>query len=251
MSFYSNNNGLGSQTATYDLPAIMRAVYMWVALGLLVAFGVAYAVGAPVAAQLSSGAVRNIRQLNSPLFNPAIVLGSMIAYIILALALQPVIMRARPAIGSLMYLVFTALFGFMMSTIFITYTVSQISTAFIATAATFGAMSIIGYTTKIDLSRMGSILMMALIGLIIATVVNIFLRSSGLMMLINYAGVLIFVGLTAYDTQWIKNTASQMAASGDPDMVQRMALIGAFHLFLDFVNLFLFILRILGGRGRR
>jgi FtsH-binding integral membrane protein len=231
------------------MPAIMRAVYMWVALGLLIAFGIAYAIGSPVAAQLD-GTQKSLRALNSPLFNPVVVIVTMIAYLGVAFTLQPVIMRARPAIGTVMYLIFTALFGFMMSTIFITYTVSQISTAFIATAATFGAMSVIGYTTKIDLSRMGSMLMMALIGMIIASIVNIFLASSTLMWIINYAGVLIFVGLTAYDTQWIKNTAMQVASSGDPDAVQRVALIGAFHLFLDFANLFMFILRIIGAGGR-
>jgi len=252
MSFFSNSN-TEARPVGVDMVAIMRAVYMWVALGLLVAFGVAYVVGnAALSAYntaVTTGSAAALR--SSVLFNPVVAIGSLILYFIMAFTLQPVVMRARPAIGSLMYLGFTALFGFMISTMFVVYSKQAIFTAFVATAATFGAMSVIGYTTKIDLSKMGSILMMALIGLIIASVVNIFVHSTALVALINYAGVLIFVGLTAYDTQWIKNYAAQVAMRGDPDMGARVALIGAFHLFLDFVNLFLFILRIVGGGGNR
>jgi hypothetical protein len=118
----------------------------------------------------------------------------------------------------------------------------------------FGAMSIFGYTTKVDLSRFRNLLFMALIGLIIASVVNLIFFAGGnnlLYWLVNYAGVVIFVGLTAYDTQWIKNYAGRVSTSGDADMGQRVALVGAFHLFLDFVNLFLFLLNILGGGRRR
>lgn len=244
MSFYSSSN-IESQPISIDLNAIMRAVYMWVALGLVVAFGVAYFVGNQA---LAAVAARNV---NSPYLNPVLWIGSLIAYLIVGLALHPVIMRTKPAVGAAMYLGFTALFGFMISTIFIRYTLSSIATAFVATTAMFAAMSIVGFTTKIDLTKMGSILMMALIGLIIATIVNIFVASTALYWIINYAGVLIFTGLTAYDTQWIKNNAAQIVTTGDGEMAQRMSLIGAFRLFLDFVNLFMFILRIMGGSRQR
>jgi len=244
MSFYSNTN-VESQPIGLDLNAIMRAVYMWVALGLAIAFSVAYVVGNQALAAIAA------RNVNSIYLNPILWIGSLIAYVVVAFALQPVIMRASPAVGSAMYLGFTALFGFMMSSIFVRYTLGSIATAFVATAAMFAAMSVVGFTTKIDLTKMGSILMMALIGLIIATIVNIFLSSPVLYWIINYAGVLIFTGLTAYDTQWIKNNAAKIAMTGNGEMVQRMSLIGAFHLFLDFVNLFLFILRIMGGSRQR
>ncbi len=181
--------------------------------------------------------------------NPVLPLITVIAYFILAFALQPIIMRSKPSTGAFFYLLFTAMLGITISSIFLIYRIQTIAYAFIATSATFGTMSVIGYTTKVDLSRMGSILMMALIGLIIATIVNIFVASSALYWLINYAGVLIFVGLTAYDTQWIKNYSAQVAQSGDTNMIARISLMGAFHLYLDFVNLFMFILRIMGGGG--
>jgi uncharacterized protein len=243
MSFYSDSN-VQPSPVSIDLSAVMRAVYLWVALGLAIAFGVAYFVGSQAAAALAA------RDVDSIYFNPILWIGSLILYLVVAFTLQPVIMRTSPAVGTVMYLGFTALFGFMMSSIFIQYTFSSIATAFVATAAMFAAMSVVGYTTKIDLTKMGSILLMALIGLIIATIVNIFMRSEALMWIINYAGVLIFTGLTAYDTQWIKNNAAQVAMSGSGEAVQRLSLIGAFHLFLDFVNLFLFILRIIGGNSR-
>ena len=238
MSFYSNSN-VDARPAGIDIMSVMRQVYLWMTLGLAVSaitsFGMA----------VSGLTIYMVR-------NPILAFLPFILYIILAIALQPVIMRSAPTVGAIFYLLVTAVLGVAISSIFLLYRINTIGYAFIATTATFATMSVIGYTTKRDLSRMGGILTMALIGLIIASVVNIFLASTALDWLINYAGVLIFVGLTAYDTQWIKNYAGSVAASGNPDMVQRVALIGAFHLYLDFVNLFLFILRIMGGgRGGR
>jgi uncharacterized protein len=249
MSFYSNTNA-EARPALVDLSAVMRQVYLWMTLGLLVAFGVAFAVGNSARAAYEAALVTGVMP-DHILFNGALMLVSIIAYIILAFALQPIIMRASTTVGSLCYLLFTALFGFMMSSIFVRYQATTIATAFVGTAGMFAAMSVYGYTTKTDLSRLGNILMMALIGLVIATVVNIFFASSALYWLINYAGVIIFVGLTAYDTQWIKNYANSVSATGDAEAGQRVALVGAFHLFMDFVNLFLFILRILGSGDRR
>lgn len=253
MAFYSNSN-VEAQPVGLDLSAVMRQVYIWMAFGLLVAFGVAYAVGNSALQVLNSYTGVRVNPANiSPLFNPVVMIGSLIAYFVLAFALQPIVMRARPMIGAACYLLFTAVFGFLMSTIFLTFQQGTIAAAFIASAGMFGAMSIFGYTTKIDLSQFRNVLFMALIGLIIASFVNVLFFSGGnslLYWLVNYAGVVIFVGLTAYDTQWIKNYAGRVSTSGDADMGQRVALVGAFHLFLDFVNLFLFLLNILGGRRR-
>ena len=133
-----------------------------------------------------------------------------------------------------------------MSVILLTYTMESVASTFFITAGTFGAMSLIGYTTKTDLTSMGKILMMALVGLIIASVVNMFLGSAGLDYIMSYVGVLIFVGLTAYDTQKIKNLFIGSGVSGEAG--QKIALLGALTLYLDFINLFIYLLRIFGSR---
>ena len=131
--------------------------------------------------------------------------------------------------------------------IFLAYTLSSIATTFFVTAGTFGAMSIFGYTTRRNLSGLGRILIMALIGLIIATLVNIFVKSSGLQTILNYIGVLVFVGLTAYDTQKIKFMFKQAGGEVN-ESTQKLALLGSLTLYLDFINLFLYLLRLLGDR---
>jgi FtsH-binding integral membrane protein len=247
-----------SQPMGLSMSSIMRQVYLWLMAGLLVAFGIAFILGAPVRDLLNvalsgDATAAQLAQLeraiaSSPLLNPVLSIGALIAYFILAFALQPIIMRANTTVGAAFYFLFTALFGYMLGGILLAYQIGDIMAAFIATAGMFGVMSFLGYTTKIDLSRFGSIFLMALIGLLIASIVNIFLRSPAVTWIITYAGVLIFAGLTAYDTQWIKNNAAAVAQTGDQTGAQRIALIGAFHLFLDFVNLFLFLLRIFANR---
>ena len=150
------------------------------------------------------------------------------------------------ATATLLFYLFSAVNGMMLSTIFLVYSMTAITKTFFITAGTFGAMSVYGYFTSKDLSKMGSFLFMALIGLIIASLVNIFLKSSGLDWIISIVGVLIFVGLTAWDTQQIKTMAMQMPGS----QTGRLATLGALTLYLDFINLFLFILRIFGGSSR-
>ncbi|GAB4556294.1 MAG: Bax inhibitor-1/YccA family protein [Anaerolineae bacterium] len=235
--------------AGLDLSAIMRQVYMWLAIGLAVCFGIAYLIGAPVRAALESGNIRALEQAlsSSIIGNPAVSIISLIVYIGMAFAFYPVVMRAKPAIGAALFLAFTAVFGVMLSTAMIAYAQTDVMLAFLATSGMFGAMTFIGLTTKADLSKLGSILTMAVIGLLIASVINIFARSEAIMWIITYAGVIIFTGFTAYDTWWIKNNAAQIAQSGDSLAGQRIALIGAFRLFLDFVNLFIYLLRIIGA----
>jgi len=145
-----------------------------------------------------------------------------------------------------LFMLYSALNGLTLSAIFIVYAHATLASAFLITAGMFGAMSVYGYVTKRDLTAMGSLLFMALVGLIIASVVSIFWRNSMLTTIINYAGVLIFVGLTAYDTQKLKQIA--IATAGDAAMSARLSINGALQLYLDFLNLFLFLLRILGDR---
>lgn len=148
--------------------------------------------------------------------------------------------------ATLLFIAYSALMGVTMSSIFLVYTAQSIASTFFITAGTFGAMSVIGLVTRVDLSRIGSILLMALIGLIIATIVNIFLGSETLYWVISYVGVLIFVGLTAFDTQKIKDMIVQYGSADE--VGYKIALMGALTLYLDFINLFLYLLRILGNR---
>jgi FtsH-binding integral membrane protein len=144
-----------------------------------------------------------------------------------------------------MFLLFSILNGVTLSAIFVVYTMSSIATTFFVTAGTFAAMAFIGYTTKKDLTKIGGILLMALIGLIIASVVNIFLKNSMMDIVISAIGVLIFVGLTAYDAQKIKEMMLDCGTEVN-DFTQKLAVFGALSLYLDFINLFLYLLRFLG-----
>ena len=153
-------------------------------------------------------------------------------------------MSSNMAIG--LFLLYSVLNGMTLSVLLIAYTGASVASTFFITAGMFGAMSIYGYTTKQDLSSWGNLLFMALFGLILASVVNIFLQSSGLYWLISYIGVLVFVGLTAYDTQKIKQLAAQVIV--ESEVGRKVAILGALTLYLDFINMFIFMLRILGNR---
>jgi FtsH-binding integral membrane protein len=153
-------------------------------------------------------------------------------------------MSSNMAIG--LFLLYSVLNGMTLSVLLIAYTGASVASTFFITAGMFGAMSVYGYTTKQDLSSWGNLLFMALIGLILASVVNIYLQSSGLYWLINYIGVLVFVGLTAYDTQKIKQIATQVIVESEEG--RKVAILGALTLYLDFINMFIFMLRILGNR---
>lgn len=165
------------------------------------------------------------------------------AEVILVISISGAINRLSSGAATALFFLFAVVNGLALSPIFIAYTLTSIAKTFFITAGTFGAMSIYGYFTSNDLSKMGSILFMALIGLIIASVVNIFAHSDTLGWIISIAGVLIFVGLTAWDTQKIKNMAA-MAPMGSEG---RLATIGALSLYLDFINLFLYLLRFFGA----
>ncbi len=169
-----------------------------------------------------------------------------LAPVAVVFAISGMINRLSPVVASGLFLFYSALVGLMMSSIFIIYEPQSIVTTFFVTAGTFAAMSVYGWATKRDLSAMGSFLMMGLIGLIIAMVVNMLMESPALHFAISAIGVLIFTGLTAYDTQKLKETyvlGSEATAEG-----KKAAIIGALNLYLDFINLFLFLLRLFGSR---
>ncbi len=154
--------------------------------------------------------------------------------------------RLSAAMMMLCFAFYSVLMGMSLSYIFLMYTQAAISTTFFITAGTFGVMAFVGYTTKTDLTKFGKLLMMALIGIIIGSLVNMFLGSSGLDYIISIGGVLIFTGLTAYDTQKLKEIGAQVGTGTQE--ASKMAIWGALSLYLDFINLFLFLLRLFGGR---
>jgi FtsH-binding integral membrane protein len=235
---YSRNPTLGAIDIQEGVRLAMRRVYLWMTLGLLLTAAVAL------------GVASSQTMLELVFGNPWVFYGALIGEFVLVLVISAGINRLSPAVAALLFFVYSALNGVTMAMIFLIYTGTGIAFSFFATASMFGAMTIVGYTTKTDLTRLGSLLMMALIGLIVASIVNMFIANDLLYWIISYAGVLIFVGLTAYDTQWIKNATTQAVAAGDSQLEIRMGILGALRLYLDFINLFWMILRIAGGRRR-
>ena len=212
----------------------MVRVYNWMTTGLattgLVAYGVA---SSPSLTQMIFG-------------NSLIPIVLIIAQIGLVFWLAARVMQMSAQQATSVFLLYAALSGVTFSAVFLAYTASSIASTFLVTAGTFGAMSFYGYTTKKDLTSWGSFLFMGLIGIIIASVVNIFLQSSTMYWVITYAGVLIFVGLTAYDTQKIKEM--NILGNEGTEEDTKEAVRGALSLYLDFINLFLMLLRIMGSR---
>ena len=216
-----------------NVAQLVKNVYMWMTLALGVTGVVSIAV---------AGSEQITRMV---LGNSAIFWVLLIAEIGLVFYISARIMKISFATATTLFMLYSVLNGLTLSVLFAVYTKASIASAFFVTAGTFGVMSLYGYFTKRDLSSLGNILFMALIGLIIATVVNIFFFSETFYWIITYAGVLIFVGLTIYDTQKIKRALEGMEIN---ETSQKLALLGALTLYLDFINLFLYILRILGDR---
>ncbi len=163
-------------------------------------------------------------------------------------ALGAAFRRLSFPVAALMFFAYAALNGFTLSLIFIVYDLGAISKAFLSATAAFGVMTVVGYTTQVDLQKYRSYFMMGLIGLLVAMVINIFLRSNGFDILISMVGVVLFTALTAYDTQKIKLMASDPEINADGSLVMKLSIMGALALYLDFINLFLFLLRLFGRR---
>jgi FtsH-binding integral membrane protein len=216
--------------------AVLRRVYVWMTLGLLATAGTAAFVSVSPLFQFLEG-------------QPLIFVGLMIAELGLVIGLSWGINRLSPATAMIMFFVYAMLNGLTFSVLFVVYTLGSVAHTFLATALLFGVMSVLGYTTKMDLSKMGSFLFMGLIGLIIAMLVNMFWTNTVLGWIVTFAGILLFLGLTFYDTQRIKRMTASALQQGDENAQARIGILGALSLYLDFINLFLFILR-LGGRRR-
>ncbi|MBR1546280.1 MAG: Bax inhibitor-1/YccA family protein [Prevotella sp.] len=217
------------------LPVLMRKVYVWMTLALVITGFTAYGVA-------NSPGILQAIYTNQILF-----WGLIIAEFALVIGVSAAINKLSLTTATLMFVLYSVINGALLSYIFLAYTSSSIATVFFITAGTFAAMAIIGYTTKTDLSSLGKYLLMALIGIIIATLVNVFfVKSTGFELILSYLGVLVFVGLTAYDSQKIKQMLMQAPDAGE--VAQKYALLGALSLYLDFINLFIYLLRIFGRR---
>lgn len=213
------------------IPALMAKVYQWMTLALVMTGLTAFYVA------------RSEALLYTIVNNSGVLIGLLIGELALVLILSSCIRRLSFPVAGLMFALYSILNGATLSVIFLTYTLTSIASAFFVTASTFAAMSLFGMLTKKDLSGLGNFFLMALFGLIIGGVANMFVGSSIGDWLLTYAGVLIFCGLTAYDTQKMKAIFNEQVEAGETNLM-KVALLGSLSLYLDFVNLFLYILRI-------
>jgi len=227
------------------LRAYMIRVYNYMAMGVALTGIASWLTFQAAAVTNANGAIVGLTSFGQIIFSGPAVLVLFLATLGLVFLISWRIDRLEPSTAFALFMVYAALLGVMLSSVLLAYTLTSITRVFFISAASFGALSLYGYTTKRDLSPIGSFLMMGLIGLIIAMVVNMFLKSPGLEFVFSLVGVLIFAGLTAWDTQRIKEMYDAME---DGTIVGRKAVMGALSLYLDFINLFLFLLRFLGDR---
>lgn len=221
--------------ARTGLQTYMAQVYGWMTCGLLLTAFIAWYT------------VFNEAVLMAIYSSRVVFFGLIIAQLALVFVLSGLIHKLSAGMATTLFMLYSALTGLTLSGILFAYTAESIAATFVVTAGMFGAMSLYGYTTKRDLSGFGSMLFMGLIGIILASVVNFWLKSETLMWVVTYIGVIIFVGLTAYDTQKLKNIGTQIDIQ-DKSTLRKYSILGALTLYLDFINLFLMLLRIFGNR---
>jgi hypothetical protein len=231
----SRPQGLIVERADAGIQPFMAQVYGWMTCGLL------------LTAFVSWFAARTPAVLNLVFSNQITFFGLIIAQLALVFVISGMVNRLSGAMATGLFMLYSALTGLTLASIFIVYTSSSIAGTFVVAGGMFGAMTVYGYTTKRDLSSFGNLLFMALIGIVLASLVNIWLKSTALMWVVTYIGVVVFVGLTAYDTQKLKSMGSQLSID-DKDGFRKYSIVGALTLYLDFINLFLMLLRIFGNR---
>lgn len=237
-NFWEQDNSLENSNYTDPVvsgnavAAYFSKVYGWMAFALMLSGLAAWLTGHNVA----------IQQALFTGYTPMVLFGIELA---LVFGISAAINNLSASVCTLLFVLYSVVNGLTLGVIFLVYTETSIMSTFLVTAITFGVMSIYGYTTKSDLTGWGKILMFALIGLVVATLVNFFMKSSMMSLIISGIGVLVFVGLTAYDTQKLKDLAY---TATDEESMTKLAVYGALDLYLDFVNLFLYLLRFLGNR---
>ena len=227
---------LNKTLAQVRINEFIRSVYNWMAIGLgLTGFVAFYVSNSETLLKLIFG-------------NQFIFFGLIIGELILVFTISARVHKMQASTATSLFVLYAALNGATLSAIFLIYTRSSITSTFFICAATFISSSIYGMVTKRDLTSMGQFMFMGLIGIVIASVVNLFVRSSGMSLVVSYIGVVVFVGLTAYDTQKLRTMALSQPEGLDSGTVRKGAILGALTLYLDFINLFLMLLRILGNR---
>ncbi|MGR3758677.1 Bax inhibitor-1/YccA family protein [Roseobacteraceae bacterium NS-SX3] len=246
----------GVRTAQIDegLRAHMNKVYGTMSVGTFITFLAAWAISGlavttdPSAAAAQLSADKYLTSLGYAIYASPLKWVVMFAPLIFVFGFSAAVNRMSAAAAQLVFYTFAAVMGLSISSIFLVFTGESIVQVFLITSIAFAGLSLVGYTTKKDLSGMGTFLIMGLIGLIVASIVNIFLASSAMAFAISVIGVLIFAGLTAYDTQRIKNEYLQHAHSGDAEWLGKAAIMGALSLYLDFINMFMMLLQLFGNR---
>ncbi|MBY6135186.1 Bax inhibitor-1 family protein [Leisingera sp. XS_AS12] len=254
--FDTIRSAAGVRTAQIDegLRAHMNKVYGTMSVGTFITFLAAWAISglavttdpANAVAQLSSD--KYLTNLGYALYASPLKWVIMFAPLAFVFGIGAAANRMSAAGVQLLFYTFATVMGLSISSIFLVFTGESIVQVFLVTSIAFAGLSLVGYTTKKDLSGMGAFLIMGLIGLIVASIVNIFLASSAMAFAISVIGVLIFAGLTAYDTQRIKNEYIQHAHMGDQEWLAKSAIMGALSLYLDFINMFMMLLQLLGNR---
>ena len=239
--------GYAGQTAAVDagLRAYMLRVYNYMAAAVALTGVVAYATFSAAVVTDAAGKITSLTPFGQAIFSGPLSIVLLLGTLGLVFFISFRINRLQYTTAMTLFMVYAALLGVTLSSIFLAYTGASITRVFFISAASFGALSLYGYTTQRDLSAMGSFMIMGLFGIIIASLVNIFLKSSGLEWAISVLGVGIFAGLTTYDTQRIKEMYDAM---DDDGTMGRKAIMGALSLYLDFINLFLMLLRLVGDR---
>ena len=246
----------GTRAAAIDegLRAHMNKVYGTMSIGMLITFAAAWAISGlavttdPAAGVAQMGADKYLTQFGYTLYASPLKWVVMFAPLALVFGFGAMINKMSAATAQLVFYTFAAVMGISISSIFLVFTGYSIAQVFLITAIAFAGLSLWGYTTKKDISGWGSFLIMGVIGLIVASIVNIFLASSALMFAISALGVLIFAGLTAYDTQKIKTEYLAHAHHGDSEWLGKAAIMGALSLYLDFINMFMMLLQLFGNR---
>ena len=235
--------GISAEQMDAGLRAHMNKVYGTMSVGMLITFAAAWAISG-----LATDASGNLTSLGQTLYLSPLKWVVMFAPLAFVFGFSAMINKMSAATAQVVFYAFAAVMGLSISSIFLIFTGFSIIQVFLVTAIAFAGLSIYGYTTKKDISGWGAFLIMGVIGLIVASIVNIFLGSPAIAFAVSVLGVLIFAGLTAYDTQKIKNDYIQMAFAGDQEWLGKSAIMGALNLYLDFINMFMFLLQLLGNR---
>jgi len=240
--------GVGIRSAEIDagLRAHMNKVYGTMAVGLGITGAAAWAILGLAVTEVDG--VEMLTPLGNALYNSPLQWVIMFAPLIFVFGFAAMVNRMSAAAAQLVFYTFAVVMGLSLSSIFLVYTSMSIAQVFFVTAIAFAGLSLWGYTTKKDISGWGTFLIMGVIGLIVASIVNIFLGSPAIMFAISVLGVLIFAGLTAYDTQRIKTEYVQFAAAGDQEWLGKAAIMGSLSLYLNFINMFIMLLQLFGQR---